>query len=337
MEKVLISRTDRIGDVVLTLPLAGYLKTRFPEIEIGFVCQRYTAPVVHACKHVDHVHCWDEIESPQWWKGRVLFQNYDTILHVFPSLPIAVGALLAKVKHRVGTSRRWFHWLFCNHRIPFSRRFSNLHEAQLNFFLLHSLLEKRIPSLEEIPHYYGLQPKTPLPEWVESIFQDHRFRIILHPGSKGSAPEWGIPNYKSLVRLLPSDRFQIFVTGTEEEGKRFRPHFPFDNEKVIDMTGKLDLAHLLTFIDRCDALVSGSTGPLHLAAALGKVAIGLFVPRRPVHPGRWGPVGAKVYALVYNPNCPNCLQGKPCDCIQKIPPTQVANLIQTVLGEKAMT
>ena len=41
---ILICRTDNIGDVVLPLPLAGYLKQRFPDARIGFLCRAYAAP-----------------------------------------------------------------------------------------------------------------------------------------------------------------------------------------------------------------------------------------------------------------------------------------------------
>ena len=53
ISNILISRTDSIGDVVLTLPLAGMLKQLIPEVKIGFLGRKYTAPIINACEFVD--------------------------------------------------------------------------------------------------------------------------------------------------------------------------------------------------------------------------------------------------------------------------------------------
>ena len=50
---IIISRTDSIGDVVLTLPVAGILKRNFPNLQIAFMGRSYTKPVIEACKYVD--------------------------------------------------------------------------------------------------------------------------------------------------------------------------------------------------------------------------------------------------------------------------------------------
>ena len=55
MRHVLICRTDNLGDVVLTLPLAGYLRQLFPALKIGFLCRRYAAAVVKQCSAIDYV------------------------------------------------------------------------------------------------------------------------------------------------------------------------------------------------------------------------------------------------------------------------------------------
>ena len=83
----------------------------------------------------------------------------------------------------------------------------------------------------------------------------------------------------------------------------------------------------ISFINLCDVLVAASTGPLHIAAALGKKAIGLYSPRRPIHPGRWAPVGKDTHALVFDENCENCKNKTDCNCIEKIEVQKVVHLI----------
>ena len=96
---------------------------------------------------------------------------------------------------------------------------------------------------------------------------------------------------------------------------------------IHDLTGKLSLNQLIAFINHCNGLVAASTGPLHIAAALNKKAIGLFVPKRPMHPGRWQPLGLDAHVIVFDENCERCKNGKDCNCITKISPEQVLDLL----------
>jgi ADP-heptose:LPS heptosyltransferase len=64
-------------------------------------------------------------------------------------------------------------------------------------------------------------------------------------------------------------------------------------DDITDITGLMSLTKFISFINEIDGILAASTKPLHIAAALGKVAIGLFAPMRPIHPGRWVPVGVK--------------------------------------------
>ena len=117
------------------------------------------------------------------------------------------------------------------------------------------------------------------------------------------------------------------MSGTKEDGLLL-VDFIKENPSVIDLTGKLDLNEFVSFIQLCDVLVAASTGPLHIAAALGKKAIGLFAPMRPIHPGRWAPIGKNAHYLVIDKNCNDCKKGGRCACIEAIEVQKVVNLIE---------
>lgn len=122
--------------------------------------------------------------------------------------------------------------------------------------------------------------------------------LILHPLSKGSAVEWGTANFRRLIELLPANDFNILLTGTEAEGAQFRSELPLDLPHVYDVSGKASLGELMALIAQSTALVACSTGPLHMAAALGICSVGLYSAKRPMHPGRWAPLGEKATYLV---------------------------------------
>jgi heptosyltransferase-3 len=50
---ILISRTDSIGDVILSLPMAGILKNKFPNATISFLGKNYTRDIINACTHIE--------------------------------------------------------------------------------------------------------------------------------------------------------------------------------------------------------------------------------------------------------------------------------------------
>jgi ADP-heptose:LPS heptosyltransferase len=190
------------------------------------------------------------------------------------------------VKKRIATGSRIASWKFANHRVFFSRKNSELHESQLNFYLLRPFGVDTIPSMEEIRTWHILKPQVESPIQLEP----NKRSVVFHMLSKGSALNWSLEQYQTLASLLPASEFNIYITGTEEEGMRIREHFQFD-EHIIDVSGKLSLPQLIAFISSCETLVAASTGPLHIASAVGIHAVGLYPSKRPMHPGRWMPLG----------------------------------------------
>ena len=326
---IIISRTDSIGDVVLTLPLAGYLKKEFPDCKISFLGKNYTRDVILSSSAVDSFVGLEELDENPVGLLKSLYA--DIIIHVFPRRELAKAAKKAGIPVRIGTSHRSFHRFTCNKRPNFTRRRSDLHEAQLNFKLLEPLGLNFIPRPDEIPELYFFENILPLhPDLVKYVDEDRK-RIILHPGSKGSAREWGLDRFSELITMLPADQYRIFLTGTEKEGESFRKELPLDMENVTDLSGKLSLTELIGFITESDALVAASTGPLHIAAAAGIHAIGIFPPIRPMHPGRWAPLGEKATVFVADKECNDCRKISECACMRSIMAGDVAEYLKAYI------
>ncbi len=298
-QKIIISRTDSIGDVILTLPLAGYLKKCFPAVKIVFFGKSYTQSIVNACPYVDEFLNYDDFQKLDREAQTSFLQqvNADVIVHVFPRKDIAHSARKAQIPIRIGTSHRFYHWTSCNKTVNFSRKNSDLHEAQLNFKLLAPLGIEDSLSLEEIVPYLALKSSTPLPNSIADLLKSDKRKVILHPKSQGSAVEWGVNNFAALAALLISKNFDVIITGTAKEKEMIAESALFAVEGIIDLTGKLSLEELMSLIGQCDALVAASTGPLHIASAMNKKAIGLYSERRPIHPGRWMPIGVNASYL----------------------------------------
>lgn len=310
--------------------MAGLIKRYFPQSKVYFLGRTYTKDVVALSEYVNGFIDYDEIEKQSQEVQISLINSYeaDIFLHVFPKKEIAQLINKCHIPWRVGTSSRLYHWLTCNIKFNLSRKNSDHHEAQLNLKLLDFLTIKTDLSLEEIGALYGFTKIPQLGSEALTWIDKTKFNLILHPKSKGSAREWGLDNFKTLIQLLPRDKFKIFISGTAEDGKQLTELIS-QNKEVIDITGKLSLSQFITFIHHCDGLVAASTGPLHIAAALGKTAIGLFAPMRPIHPGRWQAVGENAHFLVLGKSCSDCRKNQNCHCIREIKPKQVIDLLNS--------
>jgi ADP-heptose:LPS heptosyltransferase len=290
--KIVISRTDSIGDVILTLPLAGILKKHYPKATIIFLGNTYTKAIIETCEHVDEIWEWAIINELSYDDQLVWLQKQevDTFIHVFPQKEIARLAKKAKIKTRIGTAHRSFHIISCNVLLNFSRKRSNLHEAQLNTKLLAPFGIKKRFSLKELSEFVGFTKILPLPERLSKLIDSSKKMVILHPKSQGSAAEWGVANFVELSKSLDSNSHQVFFTGTEKESEFFRSKIP-KQSNIVDVSGQMNLHELIAFIAQARCLVAASTGPLHIAGAVGISAIGLFQNKKPIHAGRWKPLG----------------------------------------------
>jgi heptosyltransferase III len=328
LKHIIISRIDAIGDVILTLPVAGYLKQLFPEIKITFLGNTYTEPILKYCTSIDQIIDFTKLQSLSESQQIALLQSIqaDAIIHVFPNPIIAGLAKKAGIPTRIGTNRRLFHWHTCNQLINLSRKKSQLHEAELNLKLLKGLGISVFPDKHQIKQLYHFKAKVNDMEVLKYI-DANKTNIILHTKSKGSAREWGLDHFAELIDSLKPEDYNILLTGTEAEGQLYRDALVKPFPHVKDTSGQLDLSQLVQLIQASQVLIAASTGPLHIASALGKKAIGLYAPMRPLFPQRWGPLGGQAHALAIKKNCDDCRKTKDCVCIRSI---AVDNVLQVV-------
>lgn len=331
IKKVLISRSDAIGDVMLALPLAGLLKEMLgKDIQVAFLGRTYTYDVINVCEHVDEFYNYDSFKNFDA-RGRISFLreiNADVILHVFPREDIASAARQAGIPFRVGTTHRLYHIWNCNQLVSFSRKNSSYHESQLNTFLLKDLGLHEIPTLEKLASLTGFTKIPVLDEKLSNRLSKNKFKLILHPGSNASAREWNKVHYLDLIRYLPPEKVQIIITGSENERHGMEDWLKSLPGNALDLVGRLNLQELIAIINASDGLIAASTGPLHIASALGKHCLGIFPPIRPMHPGRWAPIGPFAEVAVVDKSCSDC-RNEPmkCHCINEVSAGQVSDRV----------
>lgn len=297
VQRVLICRTDAIGDVALTLPLAGWLA---PHFEVDFLVRSYAAPVARASQLVKNVRVLEESEEMD-------FSEYEAAILAYPDAAVARRLKVASVPIRIGSGRRWPFRRFVNFRNSTSRKHSGKHETWHGMELAYDLhlatgwyqpgLE--IPELKDWIQWGKIEAQpwhevssvdSERSQWIQS----GRKHIILHPGSNNSAVNWSVESFGVLQSMALEAGFRVVLTGTKSETDRCDALQLLNpgSDDVINTAGKLDLSELISMIQACDGLVAASTGPLHLAAGLGIASVGLFANEAPIWAERWHPVGA---------------------------------------------
>jgi ADP-heptose:LPS heptosyltransferase len=321
---ILISRTDAIGDVCLTLPVCQAIQAAYPNSTLTYLCKGYTQAVVACFEPIDDTLTLEQLEQSSQKDRDALLSKFDVVIHLFPNKIVAQWCKQAKIPMRIGTAHRLFHLLTCNFRPRFTRKRSDLHEAQLNFKLLAPLGISSIPSLAQINYKLAFIPSV-----FNDGFEDLNWNrvVLLHPKSNGSGVEYPLEKYFALALVLAEKNYQVFFTGTEKEGAQFRAQIPV-HAAITDVTGKWDLSTFIQVISKAKALVACSTGPYHIAGLCGIQAIGLFAQRKPIHPGRWAALGAYSTALTLPTLCELCAQGSKCNCIEKIEIQEIIDVIE---------
>ena len=309
-KNLLIVRTDRIGDVVLTLPLAGIVKKYYPGCKVTFFVKEYTRTLAEGNPYIDNVIVAEEVEGKMSLFGnikKIEKFRFDTAIVVNPTLISTLILFFSGIFNRIGTGYRWYSFLF-NYKSFEHRKYGERHELEFNVNLLKFLginqkvtpgsvnfdlqIDKGCESrLKTILKVKGVDFKKPV--------------IIIHPGSGGSAVDLPRETFKELVKTIGDNlKAEILLTGTKDEMELCHEmHIP---NKTKNLAGMFNLSELTALIKYSDIFISNSTGPLHIAAALGKYVIGFYPKIAACSKERWGPYSEKSCVFTPDLDCTNC-------------------------------
>lgn len=338
-KNILVVRTDRIGDVVLSLPMASVLKKNFPNAKITYLLRAYTKPLAVNNPNIDEVITLiEENNKVPIGKNILLLKNkYDVCIAAFPSFQLALILFLAGIKTRIGTGYRWYSFLF-NKRIYEHRKYAEHHELEFNIRLLKQLgIDEKIDPLSAD---FGLIPTKKSEEFIDEELKkigiDASKRIVIvHPGSGGSSIDLPLEKMKELIfKISQLHGVEILITGSIAEKELCGSLIV--NEKTINLAGKYELPELIALINKCVLFIANSTGPIHIAAALGKFVVGFYPKIVSCSVERWGPYTNKKFVFTPTIDCKNCTreQCKKLNCMESINIDEVFSSVKNILTDK---
>ncbi len=307
-KKILLVRTDRLGDVTLTTPAVAALRAAEPRAEIRFLTSAYARGVLENNPALDGIITDENFFATlrELRRGR-----FDAAVIFFLNFRVALLALLAGIPLRVGpASKVWA--LLLNRRIRQRRSSVAKHEADYNLDLLAPLGVRPEPAAASIA--LTAPEKEAAARTLAALgLGPGDFIIGMHPGSSGSALNWPPGNFAALARsLLRNYDAKVLFTGSPAEARLLERVAAEVPEKTFVLREPLPLRHFIALIARCGLFVTNSTGPLHLAAAQGVATLSFFPPIKVCSPVRWGPYGGGLNRVLVpqGPACAACAGGK---------------------------
>ena len=304
---VLIVRTDRIGDVILTLPMAKAIKQQFPGARVTMLVREYTKPLIDGYADIDEAMT---IVKERDIAAIIPELRQHQFTHVYCPSPSSVIARTMKdalIPVRIGTAYRWYSSSYFTDKVYDHRKFAQFHEAEANLRMIG-------PDLKCTPDTYpvSITPSdtaiADVNTWLteHGIFENEAIAVV-HAGSGGSAKDLPLERFAQIaLRLRDELRYQVILTGLNKELKLLKALQEMTG--IMTLAVDLPLAVLIALIARARCVVSNSTGVLHIAAATGTYAAGMYPPILACSPKRWGPWtrNADVFEPQVQENCNGC-------------------------------
>ncbi len=352
-KRILVIRLDLIGDLVLSLTVVHTLKRAYPDAEIDLLAVPSSSKVALSDPNIAQVIAYDPniwrrpgaLLQPKNWREaittirRLRSRHYDIAVSVFGEWA-AILAVLSKAKRIVGFGRESYPG-FVTDNVPGYHWAKRDHQHEVDYCLeLAKAAGATVTEDDRVPQLYvdeqaraeidrvlqneGISPDTPL--------------IICHVSSNnGQSKRWPIPYWAMLIdRLVQKNIAQIVFTGAPDDLPLIEAVTRRMQEHAVNLAGKTSLTQLTALMERATLLITGDSGPMHIATAVGTPLIAIHGPTDPVESGPVSPFATILRNDIWCSPCYHAENTADCrffttQCMKNIPPEQVFDVVQKKL------
>jgi heptosyltransferase-3 len=304
---VLLTRTDRLGDVLMTLPSVIYLRENLPEIPLEFLCRDEYAPVVGPL--LNSVGVVTTARS-----SFVISKRYRAVLFFFYEKHLSSLVWKTGIPIRAGIFSKPSSFMFLNSGLRQRRSKAEKNEAEYNLDLAEAFLK----AVEQKPRRSQATP-IELPRSPENLrrveellarldVDPDRGFIVIHPGMGGSALNASAAQYREIIEQIKSRTAYEILLSVGPGRMDVEMSEAIKNVKKIEA---VPLEVLMEVFRLSKGVVAPSTGPLHLAHLVGAPTFGIYPPVKSHRPLRWQPWGGAGSRRVLSPSIP-CPGRKDC-------------------------
>jgi ADP-heptose:LPS heptosyltransferase len=298
---ILVVRSDRLGDVILSTPVFEVIKRNYKKSQVVALVRENVLPILQGLSSVDQFLVFDPEGRHSGVRGFFLLCReirkfkFKIAILLQSHWKIAAAVFFSGVRYRVGPLSKLYSYLFYNRGLRQRRSQVEMHESDYNLQLLRKIgirVGARTVPTQIIVHETMLRTAQ---DWLKkSGWDSYQKLIVVHPGMGGSALNWPESHYIELIQALIETGHQILITGGSTEVQlleRVRKDLGALAEKIIfyQAEPKSSVDFLAGLFNYAQLVVAPSTGPLHLAVALNKPVLTFYPPIRVQSALRWGP------------------------------------------------
>jgi heptosyltransferase-1 len=346
MKKILVILPNNLGDVIMTLPVLGGLKTADPQAHISFfVEQGFEAGLVNS-PFCDRIFTFDrksvrDMARTADWRGAIAeikktiadlsSEKFNRVInlsqHPYPSYVTALlgcGDCAGRRFLREGNHALPDAWSRYLYAIPFARSCNDLHATDVY---------TRIAGPCQMGVSGGLRvsdeekSKAAAFLYANGMKPDAGPLLVMQPGAASSAKRWPLDHFAALGSQLVANGYRIVVTGAPAEIAPARALGDRIGGSVLVTAGKITFRDTIALLPFTKGCVTGDTAIMHAAAALKVRAYALFGPTNPVETGPYGPGHFVLYGRCVKRPC-FCMDCKNTLCMKSIVPETVLGVIK---------
>jgi len=284
-QRILIVKPSSIGDVVHALPILGLLRKKWPAAHISWLVTPACAGLLDGHPLLNETIRFERRKlAAGWWnpKAAASFfrfaaelrrKQFDLVIDLQGLFRSGLIAWQTRAPVRIGfANARELAWMFYTHRVPID----TMEQHALDRYL--EVLEAL--GCEREPLEFVFPTSDDDHRHVDELLGDIGPFAVLLPGTNWPTKRWPVEHFADLVKPL-RERFGLraVVAGgpeTQELARRI---------DGVDLTGKTNLRQLVVLLDRAGLVVANDSGPMHIAAALGRPLVTVFGPTNPVRTG----------------------------------------------------
>lgn len=292
IKSILVVRNDRFGEFLLNIPALRALRQRYRNARMIVVVDPYVYELALALPFVDEVIKWSA-------KGYslteiiklILFlrkRKIDMAVMLNPSKEFNLVSYFSGIPVRAGYARKWGFLL--THKIKDQKHLGLKHEIEYNL----DLVKIAGAQSDDRSLFFPIDEKTGDELLIRLGLAGGLRLVAVHPYTSDPVKQWPFENFQRLAELLAErPDFRVLIIGGKAELPLSRKLFgDIGPGNPVNLTGMLDLKELAALLKKSALLISGDSGPVHLAACVGTPVIALFRSDLPGKAARrWGPWG----------------------------------------------
>ncbi len=293
--RILIVKPSSLGDVATCLPLLCDLKIQFPKARIDWVISPAFDALIKSHRSLDQCIYFDRAALAGWcWRPaaiKLLRQlitqlraaKYDVAIDAQGLMRSALLTWASGAPMRIGPgdAREGARFLY-THCVN-SRRDTELAVDRMR--LLQTPLAQLRQKVEfNVP--IDAAAAATAAQWLGGGSRS-KFLALL-PAARWGAKVWSAEGYIEVGRRAVENGLGVVILGTAAEAPMCDALAQAVGENALNLAGKTNLAEMIAVLNRMSLVVGNDTGPLHVAAALGRPVIGLYGPTDERSVGPWG-------------------------------------------------